>query len=301
MHAFLPADAARVLPALGLLALVLVLAGKGTKPVSLAWALCIASAITAEAITFTAPPVFRMLALVFILLLGMKAIAHADFRNRGGQALTFPAYGCFAVLWLGMKPETFARRTRRAPKQTTDLLVPPLLCLVAGILILRYLPNQPWLVLPGLSLTFHFGLINLGAGLWRLVGFPTYPLFRNPFQAHTLGSFWSRLWNLGYVEMIARCVYRPLKKALPLPAASFLAFLFSGLLHEIAISLPVHRGYGLPTLYFALHGILTSLESRLPFPGRIRTLAFLVLPLPLLMHRAFFEGVLVPIANLLKP
>jgi hypothetical protein len=39
-------------------------------------------------------------------------------------------------------------------------------------------------------------------------------------------------------------------------------FVVSVLLHELAITLPVRIGFGLPTLYFTLHGMLTLLEKR---------------------------------------
>ncbi|HZG45341.1 MAG TPA: hypothetical protein VEZ41_03615, partial [Allosphingosinicella sp.] len=35
-----------------------------------------------------------------------------------------------------------------------------------------------------------------------------------------------------------------------------------GLLHEVAITLPVQSGFGLPTPYFAMHGVLTIFEKK---------------------------------------
>jgi alginate O-acetyltransferase complex protein AlgI len=83
------------------------------------------------------------------------------------------------------------------------------------------------------------------------------------------------------------------------------AFLASGLLHEIAISLPVGAGFGLPLSYFALHGALMLAERRLEesgrplsrhkWLGRAWTLFWLVAPLPILFHRPFLEGVVWPL------
>jgi alginate O-acetyltransferase complex protein AlgI len=60
----------------------------------------------------------------------------------------------------------------------------------------------------------------------------------------------------------------------------------------MAISLPVRAGYGLPLLYFAIHGALVLVERALGRGlGRVWTLAALALPLPLLFHRPFLEGI----------
>jgi alginate O-acetyltransferase complex protein AlgI len=163
-------------------------------------------------------------------------------------------------------------------------------------------------LLPGLSLVLHFGVFNLLAGAWRLAGVDVRPLFRTPLEARTLGEFWSRRWNLAFVEMTALAVYRPLAGRLGRGAATIVAFLFSGLLHELAISVPVRAGYGLPMLYFVLHSGLVLIERRLEHDGRpierlgglshVRTLGWLVLPLPLLFHPYFLQGVVWPILGM---
>jgi hypothetical protein len=87
-----------------------------------------------------------------------------------------------------------------------------------------------------------------------------------------------------------------------------MSFLFSGLLHELAISVPVEAGYGLPLLYFTLHGGLVLLERRLEgtaaalprwgWLGRAWTCGWLVLPLPILFHRPFLAGVVWPLIGM---
>src|SRR5262249_57909948 len=124
------------------------------------------------------------------------------------------------------------------------------------------------LALPGVSLVLHFGIINVLAGLWRQAGVDCRPLFRAPLLATNLGEFWGRRWNLGFSEMTAVGVYRPLLGPLGKSGATVAAFLFSGLLHELAISLPVKAGFGLPLLYFAVHGSLGWLGRRPEGAGR---------------------------------
>ena len=65
------------------------------------------------------------------------------------------------------------------------------------------------------------------------------------------------------------------------------------MLHELAITLPVRAGFGLPTLYFTLHGVLTLLERKLGRPiGKIPALLAVMLPLGLLFPPAFQREVI---------
>lgn len=111
--------------------------------------------------------------------------------------------------------------------------------------------------------------------------------------------------------MTALGIYRPLEPRVGRPAAMAAAFLVSGLLHEIAISLPVNGGFGLPLSYFALHGLLRLAElgleraghpiSRHAWLGRAWTIFWLVLPLPILFHRPFLAAVIWPLLSSSRP
>ncbi len=100
-------------------------------------------------------------------------------------------------------------------------------------------------------------------------------------------------------------LYQPLVRRAGRRPALVAAFLGSGLLHELAISLPVGAGYGMPLGYFILHGVLMIIESRLAHGGHpidrsswiglAWTLAWLVIPLPILFHRPFLDGVIWPL------
>ena len=67
-------------------------------------------------------------------------------------------------------------------------------------------------------------------------------------------------------------------------------------------------GYGLPMAYFILHGVLMTVEARLarakrpidrvPWIGRVWTLAWLLVPLPILFHRPFLAGVVWPLIGM---
>ncbi len=161
-------------------------------------------------------------------------------------------------------------------------------------------------LLPGLSLILHFGIFNIVAGIWRSIGVNVHPLFRAPLQSQSLTEFWGRRWNLAFSEMTTLAVYRPLAASVGTRPALVASFIFSGLLHELAISLPVRAGFGLPLLYFAVHGGLTLIERELTrrgrplcgWVGRAWTLFWLILPLPILFHQPFLRGIVWPLIGI---
>jgi hypothetical protein len=83
-------------------------------------------------------------------------------------------------------------------------------------------------------------------------------------------------------------------------------FALSGLLHQMAISVPVRAGFGLPLCYFLLHGVLVLVERTLSRRGhalsgwarRAWTIFWVVVPLPILFHRPFLAGVIWPLIGI---
>jgi D-alanyl-lipoteichoic acid acyltransferase DltB (MBOAT superfamily) len=162
--------------------------------------------------------------------------------------------------------------------------------------------------LAGLSLILHFGILNLSTALWRRLGVDVSELFRSPYKARSLKEFWGKRWNLAFSEMTALIAYRPLKYKIGAENAVIISFLVSGLLHEIAISFPVSSGYGLPLLYFIIHAVAMQLEAKSLFVKRLLShrllshiwvLSLLVIPMPILFHRAFVSEVLIPLREML--
>ena len=77
----------------------------------------------------------------------------------------------------------------------------------------------------------------------------------------------------------------------------------SGLVHETVISLPARGGWGGPTLYFLLQAAGAGIEKnavgrRLGLGAGVRGRAWMLLvtaaPLPLLLHAAFTDRVIMP-------
>jgi len=252
----------------------------------------------------------RMIVIIAVTFVTMKIVVVAFTRTR----LTFTQWLAF-LGWFGMRPEVFAR-PRTAGFQPAG---PPasyrrgLLAITAGLTLLaiaRLLATTPFdltakriavsvIALPALSLILHFGIIDVVTGLYHRGGWPVSEPFRNPLASRSLAEFWSRRWNVGFSEMISVAVHRPVRRYAGETAGLLASFLASGALHELAISVPVGAGFGLPTLYFVLHGALVGLERRTPrIASRAWTLFWLIAPLPLLFHPPFLRGVVWPLVGL---
>lgn len=292
----------------------------GNRSRLIAWLQVGAAVGLAERLTANQPAGFRMLCLIAALLYAMKGVVAVESRRGGKPPLGIVGWSAFCVLWFGMRPAVFAGFPGRRRRDSREIVLLGACSLLAGIgliLAARIVAERfsvstlarpesyaaLGMLMIGLSLAVHFGLFDLLAGLLRVFGADCPKLFRFPLRSLSLTEFWSRRWNVAFSEMTALAVYRPCRGILGPAGAKFAAFLFSGLLHELAISVPVKSGFGLPMVYFVLHALAMQLETtavlrRLlmyrPF-ARAWTAAWLLLPLPLLFHRAFCEEILLPL------
>lgn len=250
-------------------------------------------------------PLVQMVAIIGGTLIATKILTLAFARAEGvvlGRKATVEFLG-----WPGMRPSLFARRRVVDPRAAAEIAMKGARALAIGAVLFvcaRTIAMSPMaqsarqvlvtlIALPALSLMLHFGLFDLVAGFYRLRGVPVDQLFRAPLRARSLSEFWSRRWNVGFSEMIALVVHRPLRRNAGEHVALAGSFLASGLLHELAISVPVGAGYGLPTAYFLLHGALVAFERKMArAPGHLWTIFWLAAPMPLLFHPPFLRGVI---------
>lgn len=280
-------------------------------PVS--WLLAFATT-GAMAITSAGEPAgFRMLAIVFVLLYGMKAVVGTASALKEKRSLPPSRWMMFAVLWPGMRPTVFLRALRQSP-HVWDFASWGMVHLLTGVgfaLAARWLwsfsgnalyspaGGAAWLcMMIAASLVLHFGIFNLLAALWQSRGIDATPLFRAPLKSRTLAEFWSRRWNLAFSEMTALLVYQPVARRWGRTSGTMASFVFSGFLHELAISLPVGRGYGLPTLYFVFQGVavlVTEYFRLTGLPARVLAVACIALPFPIMFHRWFLAETVVPL------
>jgi hypothetical protein len=291
----------------------------------LAWLVTVGATAGVERLCRDEPAGVRMLAIIGALLYGMKAIVSVEARAEGMPVLSAWRWLGFAALWPGMRAAPFASAGCGCQSGAWAFVIWGCLLGIIGMTLallawLVWHHGRPPLsddvacvlatvvLLPGLSLILHFGIFNVLGGIWRLAGVDVRPLFRAPLTARSLENFWSRRWNLAFSEMTTLGIYRPLSASLGRKAATVVAFLASGLLHELAISMPVLAGFGLPTLYFLLHGALVFGERGLERAGRaisgwgwwahVWVLGWLALPLPILFHLPFLRGAVWPLIGL---
>jgi hypothetical protein len=280
-----------------------------------AWTLVAAAALFSHAATRSEPAGVRMLAVIGLVLFAMKAVVGVETAAR----LSLGRWLAFAALWPGMRPALFATLPGRPLPGAARLAARGLAGIAAGCGLIslaralfsatgsRFFPTV-LLALPGLSLVLHFGLFHLAAAGWRAVGVAAEPLFRAPLLATSLREFWGRRWNLAFSEMTSAGIYRPVAALVGRSWGIAAAFLASGILHELAISVPARAGFGLPLIYFALQGTAVLVEGALEaretpvngrgWIGRVWTLTWLALPLPILFHPPFLRAVVWPIAGM---
>lgn len=226
------------------------------------------------------PPPWRSLG--FLLAWpGMDADAFLDVKQR----VTVPRFS--AWFWAIAKTAIGAILLWAVARS-----IPPRLTLLRG-----------WTGMIGLILLLHFGSFQLVALVWRSRGIKADPIMSAPLRSKSLAEFWGRRWNLGFRQFAHELVFHPLSRVLGTDGAGFLVFALSGLIHDLAISVPARGGYGLPTLYFLLQGVGVAAErshvgSRLGLARGVRGWCFMALfltaPVFWLFHRWFVARVILP-------
>lgn len=210
--------------------------------------------------------------------------------------------------WPGISVEPFRRRQRLRPDPglLTGGLTRVLVGVAAGLLLASHAALLPvqltgWAGIACLLLVVHLGLLDLlTAGLHRL-GFAAARPFDAPWRSRTLAEFWGRRWNAPFAEMNRLLLLPAARRRLDSRGAVLAAFAASAFLHEMAISYPVRAGWGGPSAYFLLHGVLVTAEPSLgirrwpSYLARAWTWAWVLVPLPLLFHAPFRDGLVVPL------
>jgi hypothetical protein len=261
-------------------------AGRIRLPVWAGWLVVLGILIGAHFALFDADPILRMGGICSVLLAGMKGLVYVAW----GGYLPWGRYLVFSVCWFGMDPGTFlSRREGLSWKEDVAWGVGLMVLGTLGAWLVWAMEWRQILVmfLP-MSIGFHFGALRVLKGVLRRAGFPVRTLFPNLLKAKGGADFWSRRWNVGYSQMMQRVVGRPIERVVGREAGVFGVFLVSGFLHEVAITVPVNAGYGLPTAFFAGHGLLLLLEGKLGRPlGKVPALLAVALPLGFLFPPEF--------------
>lgn len=292
-----------------------------TRAANLAQTLRIAAGVTALALALAADFAVRpwfsawqwMWLLTGTLFFGLKLLTlcrlDAETRNDLPPARAL----AYVFLWPGMRPQPFLRGAETTGLPVTPLAVRGGLNFLLGVTLLWLVPDtfrnglptwaQAWLGLIGIALVVHFGLFDLLAAAWRSVNVPVEPIFVQPTHAASVSEYWGRRWNRAFSDFSRDLILKPLSRRFSPRLAAFAVFVFSGLVHDLVISVPAGGGYGLPTLYFLLQGVFVLGESSLigrrllrrrPALGHIWTWVAILAPAPLLFHAPFLDRVVLP-------
>lgn len=223
----------------------------------------------------------------------------------------------YLFFWPGMDAESFLQRQESIfPPSPSQKIMAIFKTLFGGVCfwgIARLVPDDypiliGWIGMLGMIFILHFGIFHLLALFWQSKGLQAEHMFQSPLFSHSLADFWGKRWNRGFRQLAHQFIFQPLRPHVGVPGATFAVFLFSGLIHDLVISLPAQGGYGLPTFYFLIQGGGVLLErSSLGkkwgfdhgFRGWIFTLIFTATPAYCLFHPIFIKNVILPFMDTL--
>jgi len=196
------------------------------------------------------------------------------------------AFAAFLFAWPGVVASHFAGPRRKQSIDASRFLsawARMATGVLSTLLLAIYAPRLSGQALglggmAALLLTVHLGIADLLPWLLRWVGFDVPLLFDRPWAASSLHGFWSRRWNVAFIEMNRVFFLRRFYRHFGRRTCRFLIFGLSGILHELVLSVPALGGWGLPFGHFVLHGLLCEVEERFRIRGRIWTLFWIVTP-----------------------
>lgn len=166
-----------------------------------------------------------------------------------------------------------------------------------------------WVGMTGIILVLHFGGFHCLSCWCREFGIEAKPLMNAPLASVSVSEFWGSRWNTAFRDLTHRFLFRPLTARFGANRAVLLGFLFSGVVHELVITVPARGGYGGPTLFFVVQAGALFLERSSygravglgrGLRGRLFTLLTLLAPAPLLFSPLFVSEVVLPFLRAIK-
>jgi alginate O-acetyltransferase complex protein AlgI len=260
----------------------------------------------------------KLLPWVFMWMLAVAIFAGCKWRTGWEAHATFKGPRnwrrsvAYLLLWPGMEAQEFFENAAEKKHIPTSewfagvgktLSGIALIWVGARVVSLGHPLLGGWVGMVGLVLLLHFGTFHLIALAWQRSGIPIKPIMQRPLASQSLSELWGKRWNLGYRKLSHTLVFLPLQKRFGLAGGTLGAFLASGLLHDLVISVPAGAGYGLPTAYFLAQGLGVLIERSQAgrrfglgrgTKGRLWTAVIAIGPLYALFHPWFVMRVIVP-------
>lgn len=276
---------------------------------ALVWLPLIALPAMTLALTRNLAPWVFMWLLVLSIYAGFKWATFRLTPNRN-QANSIRRLA-YLLLWPGMDCRSFLDGRRVPPRPAVTEWAWAALKTALGVALLAggaaKISTDPlltgWIGVVGVALGLHFGLFELWARSFQQMGIDALPLMCSPVRATSISNFWGKRWNTAFQSLSHGLVFRPLSRVIGVRWAMLAAFLASGLVHDLVISLPAGGGYGRPTLYFLLQGLgvfvqRSRIARKIGLDTGPATRMFTVLatvgPVCLLFHPPFVVHVFLP-------
>lgn len=236
------------------------------RPTQIAWLLTLPIAASWTFVPELSP-FATMCAISMSLFFLIKLHVLWHYTDSGKHVSLFDWLAWF-LAWPGLDAATFFRREVVETPALQEWLFAAAKIGFGGWMLLRVAPQlqadaelaSGWAALIGIVFLLHFGTFHLAALFWRSLGRNVKPIMNAPILATSVAEFWSRRWNLAFRDYASPFLFVPLMRKTNSAVAVFAGYTFSGLVHEIAISVPARGGYGLPTLYFAIQGAAMLIE-----------------------------------------
>ena len=249
--------------------------------------------------------------LAFVIFVGCKWLT---WRRSPAPGAKWWQHAGYLFAWPGLNAEAFLSSERLPEKDqppAREWAFASIKLLAGGLLfwgVARWISSDQlllagWVGMVGLILMLHFGAFHLLSCGWRSVGVNAQPLMNRPLASNSVSEFWGRRWNTAFRDFTHRFLFRPLNSWLGPRRAILAGFFFSGIVHDLVISVPARGGYGWPTLFFGTQAVAIFVErSRggraigLGHGWRGRLFAMLILALPAygLFHPPFVRNIMVP-------
>ena len=171
----------------------------------------------------------------------------------------------YLFLWPGMDAAAFLKGSAEHVPDRREWSLAVLKTVIAVVLIMiAPIFEQPllrgWIGMIGLVLFLHFGSFHLLSCFWRWRGVDAPPLMDRPLAATSVSAFWGRHWNVAFRDLTHRMIFKPALRRWGAPAALMAGFVFSGILHELAVTVPAGAWHGGPTVFFVLQGLAALFE-----------------------------------------
>jgi len=241
----------------------------------------------------------------------IAGVMYAGLKFMSWNRLPAPRWkhAAYLLLWPGMDAKAFLtdRGQRSPPREWSFAFGKMVFGLIVLNLTIAVIDRWPaelagWIGMVGIIFTLHFGLFHVLSCFWRWLGCDAKPIMNWPILSTSLAEFWGKRWNLAFRDLTHEFLFRPAAKRLGVACATALGFFASGLIHEMAITVPAGGGYGGPTVYFLIQ-LAGLLVERSKVCKRIRGRGFtwtcLIGPAYWLFPPAFTTGIVVPFVRFL--